>query len=160
MDNKKVVSVGHPIPSSDATYVTAYSAEDGTASKTTFQYVVPDEKGLITKHINILKILRQVQHMNTEQIHQEINEIKHQLAKQDVFAAERAKDIEYIKEAVQRIEKNVTETNLANDKVHEKINTKLEKHDRWIVRATAYFTAALFVSDLIADFLQEWIKNF
>lgn len=93
-------------------------------------------------------------------IHKEISDIKSHLSKQDIHSAERAKDIEYIKGSLQKIECAITELMAKKETEHTKFNDRIGRIETQMGKLTIYWTVALSLSGFFAQFLMKYLDKF
>jgi len=96
-------------------------------------------------------------------IHEEISEIKKTLSKQDVHSAETSKDIEYIKESLQRIEAVFQQMVHEKKKEHEDFNSRIDVIENWklqfVARFSVYASIALTLGAIVSQLLISWITG-
>lgn len=92
-------------------------------------------------------------------IHAELDVLRKHLSTQDIRSAERAKDVDYIKETVIRIE-NDNKAHYAEDKTYQEfMNKRVGKNETQIQKMTIYWTVALTLSGFLSQLLIKYIDK-
>ncbi len=92
-------------------------------------------------------------------IHAELDVLRKHLSTQDIRSAERAKDVEYIKETVIRIE-NDNKAHYAEDKTYQDfMNKRVGKSESQIQKMTIYWTVALSLAMFLSQLLSKFIDR-
>lgn len=92
-------------------------------------------------------------------IEQELKEVKVELAQQDIKAAERAKDIEFIKTTLERIEDTLMKVAEEKDREHIKISERQEKIENRIGRLEIKVAVFSAIGTLVGTILGPIIRD-
>jgi hypothetical protein len=93
------------------------------------------------------------------EMQKEIGDIKHQLGKQDVHSAERAKDIEYIKETLLRIELSISGLSSEVEKTNNRVGILELWKVQFVAKFAVYSSIALFLGTILSQLLLKWVSG-